>query len=1051
MRNYRTFEEAREYIRSQNLKTRREWDRFRKSGKLPDDIPKNPGRVYKNEWKSLDDWLGIKLQEMKFRPFEEAREVVRNLKLTNEEEWYRYCESGKLPDDIPHNPRKTYKKEWRGMGDWLGTHVIAHQKREFRSYDEAKEIVHKLELESQPEWYRYCKSGQKPEDIPSHPDRTYRNKGWPSRNGWGDWLGSGSVSTQNKGWSIFRVKELLKDLIESGIIYSFPDARLYALLNSRGFLNLPSNNRHKQFFENFIEARNTVKGRNAIEEYVRSNSKNPPELSKYIEQELNYATTKDSGILNGFEPVKGCDQVRSPKQIMKEAESMDSICVDPENIQFQVVCSVQDLWNSAFTNELHTVNEVKAKGSTGSEFHDLMNRTFLFEYNAVRQISKNMPKGFEFPYVPSLMQLFVSYKIKTNSCFANFSRTGSGKTLSAILASRLIDSKMTIIVCPNDVVDQWKEAIIKAFPDSVVTKGKTAFNVIRDERRHQYLVLNYDKFSQDYSDNLILNLVQQQIDFLVLDEVHFAKKRDEVDESQRHRRIKGLRMHIRNNNKNVKVLAMSATPVINDLTEGKSLLEILTGTEYHDVETRPTIPNAVNIYQKFMLLSVREKRQYSNVKTNFLEVEASKPTAAKIGQLIRSPLLIENLLTEARIPEIIKHIDPSGQTMIYTEYVTGIIPKLETAVKSAGYSYALYTGEMKDLKPFKEGKVQVLIASRPVSVGVDELQHGCNRLIFNTLPYTNALYEQVIGRVDRNGQDKDVDIFVILGSIDGLPYDKEIKWKIIQDKRTLTDCVVDGTLPRKDSATTNALKQRAVTATREWLQRLEEGHISIVNRSSLKVELIPSGTQQLSLFSDFERQRQIHISEFSRLNNIFNNSRSETIHHKIQQDPQFLVDYLKKQDELRSQWDFDPLDIIASKIRGLEIPARIITRYVIGDFGCGRARLAELLKENEMYSFDHHKILNDRIIPCDMKSVPLHNRQLDIAVFCLSLMEENWPEYIVEVKRCLTQHGLLFIAETTKSLSGRLQRLKEILKEQGFEKYSDEEKGDFTFIEARRP
>jgi ribosomal RNA-processing protein 8 len=85
-----------------------------------------------------------------------------------------------------------------------------------------------------------------------------------------------------------------------------------------------------------------------------------------------------------------------------------------------------------------------------------------------------------------------------------------------------------------------------------------------------------------------------------------------------------------------------------------------------------------------------------------------------------------------------------------------------------------------------------------------------------------------------------------------------------------------------------------------------------------------------------------------------------------------------------------------------------------------------------------------------MKSVPLHNGQLDIAVFCLSLMGENWPEYIVEAKRCLTQHGLLFIVETTKSLSGRLYNLREILEEQGFEKYSDEEKGDFTFIEVRK-
>jgi hypothetical protein len=32
---------------------------------------------------------------------------------------------------------------------------------------------------------------------------------------------------------------------------------------------------------------------------------------------------------------------------------------------------------------------------------------------------------------------------------------------------------------------------------------------------------------------------------------------------------------------------------------------------------------------------------------------------------------------------------------------------------------------------------------------------------------------------------------------------------------------------------------------------------------------------------------------------------------------------------------------------------------------------------------------------------------------------------------------------------GRLSKLREIIKEQGFEIYSDEERGDFTLIEAR--
>ena len=204
------------------------------------------------------------------------------------------------------------------------------------------------------------------------------------------------------------------------------------------------------------------------------------------------------------------------------------------------------------------------------------------------------------------MQLYVAHKINTSPCFANFSRTGAGKTLSAILASRLINSKMTIIVCPNDVaIKQWPEKIKEAFPDSEVLTGKGAFDAKYDENKHQYLVLNYDKFSQNDSPNLISKLVQQKIDFLVLDEIHFVKQRDE-NESQRHTNVSALRHYIRDKNSDVKVLVMSATPVINNIMEGRSQLELMTGKEYNDVATTATIPNAVTLHQKLSLYSVRE-------------------------------------------------------------------------------------------------------------------------------------------------------------------------------------------------------------------------------------------------------------------------------------------------------------------------------------------------------------------------------------------------------------------------------------------------------------
>jgi Hypothetical methyltransferase len=142
---------------------------------------------------------------------------------------------------------------------------------------------------------------------------------------------------------------------------------------------------------------------------------------------------------------------------------------------------------------------------------------------------------------------------------------------------------------------------------------------------------------------------------------------------------------------------------------------------------------------------------------------------------------------------------------------------------------------------------------------------------------------------------------------------------------------------------------------------------------------------------------------------------------------------------------------LVNKIKELDIPAHVFVKMVIGDFGCGRARLAELLKENRVYSFDHHDILNEKIIACDMKKTSLKNEKLDIAVFCLSLMGENWRDYITEAKRCLCARGMLMIAETTKkSLSGRLSNLRDEIKRQGFEIRKDEQRGDLTFVEARK-
>ncbi len=601
---------------------------------------------------------------------------------------------------------------------------------------------------------------------------------------------------------------------------------------------------------------------------------------------------------------------------------------------------------------------------------------------------------------------------------------------------------MTVIVCPNDIVKQWEDEIYKIFPASAgssVLHGKAAFDAKYNKDRYQYLVLNYDKFNQDYSPSLILKLAQQKIDFVILDEIHYSKTRFEEQVSQRSHNLKGLLTGIRNKNAAVvKVLGLSATPVINNLMEGRSMLEMITGKIYEDVVTKPTIPNAVTLYEKLSIISIREIPEYKFAKEEeFIEVDAELSPDTITKAFIKSPLAIEGLLTEARIREVIKNIDKNGHTIIYTEYVgNGIVEKLAKAVRDHGYKVVLHTGsDHSGKKLFLDKKAQVLIASSPLSIGVDGLQTVCNKLIINCLPWTNARYQQLIGRLIRIGQKMDsVKVIIVKASLKlgtkRYEYDQK-KWNRIEYKRTLAYCAVDGVLPERGLVTPGQAHKEAV----RWLERLDRGEISTVSRTDLEVNLSPLEIKRrLNKYGDLSKQHQRINSEYS-----------ETTHTRMQENPEEWLEYHRQLNSQRKVWSVDPLQEMISRIKVMS------PRLKVGDFGCGEARLMEEVGHDRVISFDHVAI-NDKVKACDMKSVSeyVNDGGLDVIVFSLSLMGKNWPDYIIEAKRCLCTRGSLLIAHTTESLSsdGRLSKLRDVIKEQGFVIDLDDVRGDFTFIEA---
>jgi len=188
------FDEARSYVRKLKLKNLNDWQNFCNSGKRPDFIPSIPSRTYKNKgWKNLGDFLGtgyVAARDREYRSINDARSFVRKLGLKNVvKDWNRYCNSGKLPKDIPRNPQNVYKKEWTNWGDFLGTGRIADQKKQFLSFSDARKFVKNLGFKNNSEWRKYYNSGKKPNNIPSNPDLIYK-KEWTN---WGDFLGTGNV------------------------------------------------------------------------------------------------------------------------------------------------------------------------------------------------------------------------------------------------------------------------------------------------------------------------------------------------------------------------------------------------------------------------------------------------------------------------------------------------------------------------------------------------------------------------------------------------------------------------------------------------------------------------------------------------------------------------------------------------------------------------------------------------------------------------------------------------------------------------------------------
>lgn len=520
------------------------------------------------------------------------------------------------------------------------------------------------------------------------------------------------------------------------------------------------------------------------------------------------------------------------KALDKATTILERTSSDEDAVQFLVAKAASKLWARCFDNEAQSISD--ANNFSGNVYSNEAKDRFLKEYENSKSLS--LPTGYQFKnpdgvvVYPKLMQRLIAYKVMNDRRVLNLSGTGTGKTLSAVLASRVIDSKLTVISCPNSTVTGWVKTIKNAFPDSeVITK---TLDPIWETNLPKYLVLNHEIF-QDRSEQVLQEFIQNsKIDFIVIDELHQVKQRDERFESQRRRLMTKLIAGHPDNGEKPRVLGLSATPVINNLYEGKSLIELVEGREESALSSDTTIENCMRLYQKFTTMGFRMMPSASiDRMPRITEIDASSAISelCSLGRRAH-PQQIEAVLVRERWPAIKAAL--RKKTVIFTDYVKDVVPFLAKSVSEAGFTVGCFTGDDKEatelgfhdmLDQFIRGDLDVLIASiKTAGTGVDGLQHICNNVIFATLPWTSTDYEQAVGRFDREGMkfsSLEIHIpktFAYFGNGERWSW-CESKLARIENKRDIAKAAVDGEIPDSQAQLT---PQQATKYWLNWLERL---------------------------------------------------------------------------------------------------------------------------------------------------------------------------------------------------------------------------------------
>lgn len=444
---------------------------------------------------------------------------------------------------------------------------------------------------------------------------------------------------------------------------------------------------------------------------------------------------------------------------------------------------------------------------------------------------------------PRSYQMDYLYYAINHGNHVNGSSVGTGKSLCSVLYAEMLDLFPCMVVCPASVKSGWLREWKETNPNRQVSIISTTSPA--EDFNADVLVINYDILGKRTEKNgktsievRLDGMKKKKFSLVIADEIHFLKNRKSI-RSKTFKKLAG---------KSSAIIGLTGTLIMNrpvellnilaligrlkeiapddpyhhyfferycnmketffgmDVTGAsniKELNDLLTKCCYFHVSKRDALKELPPVTENMVECEITNKKAYKAAEEDLLEFifnhfkdEEKVEKAARAEFLVKMNLL-KQLSLEGKVKAIKKWIEEwleaneDDKLLVFGSHST-ILKDIQKLFKNSLLVIGETTGKKREkvLSDFAfDPSKRLLFANIGcLGTGVDGLQKVCSNMAILELPPRPSDLVQVIGRLERSGQENPVTIQYLLSPE---TIDQDL-WEMLKGKKDVTDMLNKG-------------------------------------------------------------------------------------------------------------------------------------------------------------------------------------------------------------------------------------------------------------------